>query len=102
MADAVVKNRRKMAIHHSANGNLALRSEEWVFINNKQGNDTGEPEWFRDRLGAKNIGTPCELFNLKSDPRQTTNIINQYPEKAAEMQKELLRYVFEGRTNFHK
>ncbi len=102
IADADVKSLRKMAIHHSANGNLALRSGEWVFINNKQGNDTGEPEWFRERLGAKNIGTPCELFNLKSDPRQTTNVINQYPEKAAEMQKELLRYVFEGRTNFHK
>ncbi|MFR9638386.1 MAG: hypothetical protein SNH99_08945, partial [Rikenellaceae bacterium] len=81
-------------------GNLALRSGDWVLINNIQGNDTAEPEWFRERIGAENIGTVCELFNLKSDPKQTTNVINEYPEKATELQKELLRYVFEGRTRF--
>lgn len=97
-----VENRREMAIHHSANGYLALRSGDWVLINNTKGDDNNEPEWFRERIGAKNIGTPCELFNLKDDPRQTTNIINKYPDKAIELQKELLRYVFEGRTNFHK
>ncbi|MFI3282243.1 MAG: arylsulfatase [Rikenellaceae bacterium] len=96
-----VENRREMAIHHSANGNLALRSGDWVFINAQQGNDTGEPEWFRERIGgAKNLGTPCELFNLKTDPKQTTNLINDYPEKGAELQRELLRYIFEGRSLF--
>ncbi len=95
-----VEDSRKMAIHHSADGNLALRSGDWVLINNTVGNDSLEPEWFRERIGAKNIGTTCELFNLKDDPKQTTNIINEYPEKAAELQKELLHYIFEGRTRF--
>ncbi len=101
ISESKVENRRETAIHHSANGRLALRSGDWVFINAPQGNDTKEPEWFRERIGAENIGTPCELFNLKDDPKQTTNVINQYPEKAAELQRELLRYVFEGRSVFH-
>ncbi|MFR9647276.1 MAG: sulfatase-like hydrolase/transferase, partial [Rikenellaceae bacterium] len=100
VSDITVEDRREMAIHHSAGGHLALRSGDWVLINNTKGDDNNEPEWFRERLGAKNIGTACELFNLKDDPKQTTNVINDYPERAAAMQKELLRYVFEGRTRF--
>ncbi len=101
---ATVDNRREMAIHHSSDGNLALRSGDWVLINATSGSATAspEPEWFREMIGAENIGTPCELFNLKDDPQQTKNVINDYPEKAAELQRELLYYVFEGRTVFDK
>ncbi|MFI3259615.1 MAG: arylsulfatase [Rikenellaceae bacterium] len=44
IADINVGDRRQMAIHHSANGNLALRSGDWVLINNTKGNDSPEPE----------------------------------------------------------
>lgn len=53
-------------------------------------------------MGAENIGTECELFNLKEDPQQTKNVINENREIASKMQKELLRYIFEGRSRFFK
>ena len=95
----VVKQKRNMAIYHSASGKLALRNGDWVFIHNNTGDDNNlEPEWFRDMLGVKPHSEDFELFNLKDDPRQTTNLVKRYPGKFEELRNELFKYVYEGRT----
>lgn len=79
----------------------ALRSGDWVYIP-KQGSQgvTTDPSmgWAMQMtaLGLKNSdyddegklkpGAPKEqLYNLRTDPRQSTNVISQYQEKAAEL-----------------
>jgi len=42
-----------------------------------------------------------ELYNLKSDPRQEKNIIKEYPEKARELHRLLVKYMRETRISEH-
>ncbi len=95
---ANVERKRDIAIHHSANGNLALRDGDWMLILGDSGSDSAEPEWFREELGAELIETPYGLFNLKDDPRQTKNLYNDYPDIVEKMRAELFYYVYEGGT----
>ncbi|TRX51907.1 arylsulfatase [Fulvivirga sp. M361] len=91
-------NRREIAIHHSASGKLAIRQGDWVFINNKEGRDNEEPDWFKEKIGVKPHKEDFELFNLKKDSQQTTNLLKVYPEKAEELKKLLEKYIKEERT----
>ncbi len=97
-----VSNPRTSAIHHSATGKLALRSGDWVFVLHNTGSCSVEPQWFRDAIGAKGLDTKFELFNIKDDPKQTRNVILEYPEVAEKMRSEMFRYVFEGKSVFKK
>ncbi|MFR9620245.1 MAG: arylsulfatase [Rikenellaceae bacterium] len=97
----LVENRREIAIHHSSDGKLALRSGDWVLINATNGSSTLEPEWFRQSIGAENLGLECELFNLRDDPQQTKNLVRDYPDKVSDLRAELKGYVSAGRTVFN-
>ncbi|MFI3263386.1 MAG: arylsulfatase [Rikenellaceae bacterium] len=94
-----VEKVRNMAIHHSAEGALALRHENWVFVYAKTGSCSSEPSWFREALGAEKLGAEFELFDLDKDPAQTRNVINEYPEIANKLRNMLFKYVYEGRSN---
>ncbi|MFI3267333.1 MAG: arylsulfatase [Rikenellaceae bacterium] len=98
MPDKEVKDVRDMAIHHSADGELALRYENWVFIMDKTGSCTPEPSWFREELGAEKLDTAFELFDLDTDPAQTRNVIKENPEVADKLRNLLFEYVYKGRT----
>jgi arylsulfatase A len=82
---------------------LALRSGDWVYIP-KQGSQgvTTDPrmDWAMqmgelglensdyDEQGKLKLDAPkAQLYNLKEDPNQSMNVIDQYPEKAAELDK---------------
>jgi len=82
---------------------LALRSGEWVYIP-KQGSQgvTTDPsmDWAMQmvELGLKNSdydeqgklkadAPKAQLYNLRTDPNQSKNVINQYPEIAAELDR---------------
>jgi arylsulfatase A len=97
--EAKVENERNFAIYHSATGKLAIRQEEWVFVNDSTG-DVGnqEPQWYREMIGAVPHELPYELFNLNTDPQQTTNVAAKYPEKLKELQDLLQKYIGAGRT----
>ncbi len=57
---------------------LALRKGEWKFI------QPSKPLWPSGRPPMKR-----SLYNLESDPSETTNIIEKHPERAAEMEQQL-------------
>jgi arylsulfatase A len=73
---------RPPLVHHSINGTFALRDGPWkmVFGNGSGGrqNPVGEP--FKE---------PYSLFNLETDPTETTNVIDEYPDIAKEMTEKL-------------
>lgn len=101
--DEIIKNhqveqKREIAIHHSASGKLALRKGDWIFINAEKGNDSEEPDWYREYLGVIPDSESSELFNLKEDPQETKNLVNVNPEKADEMKSLLEKYIEAGRT----
>ena len=79
---------------------MAFRSGDWVYLPSKGslGMTTSNNDWF---LSLHKIGLPnsdydeegnikddapdTQLYNLKKDPSQSQNVVNQFPKKAAEL-----------------
>ncbi len=77
---------RQSLVYHQSNGHLAIRLGDWVLIDsNTCGDGNREPEWFRERRGAAKCATPGALFNLRTDPGQSRNLVNTYPRKVREL-----------------
>jgi len=74
---------------------LAIRKDEWVFIDAPAGG-RNEPEWFKKERGVVEHNQEVELFNLKEDPQQTKNLALEYPEKVKELKQELDEMVAYG------
>ncbi len=87
---------RESIIHHTPSGHFAIRHEDWLFIDYKTGDGNGggrkEPGWLRKERGVLSHRSKAELFNLKDDPQQTTNLYDKHPEKASELKKLLEQF----------
>ncbi len=76
---------RDFAVHHSCNGKFAVRKGDWVLIDDPNGGDNIEPDWFREERGYKPHDFPAELFNLKTDISERKNCYDEQPEIVAEL-----------------
>ena len=84
---------REATVHHSINDEYALRQGDWVFIESpKSEHGRAEPAWWRDRFGVKPHDQPADLFHLKEDLRETTNLYSQYPDRVKQMRSLLEKY----------
>jgi len=86
------ENIRDFTVLHGISGTLALRQGDWKYVPaNAKGvaNDVGSRAKATDsRFRGSRIPEPL-LFNLAADPAEQTNVIKQFPEKAAELEKRL-------------
>ncbi len=92
---------REATVHHSGQGKFAIRKGDWVLILAPTGDDNGkqgEPLWFRLDHGYKPNSEAGELFNLKVDPAQKTNLYATEAAKVKELAALMARYVTEGRS----
>ncbi|MFN0088398.1 MAG: sulfatase family protein [Blastocatellia bacterium] len=90
---------RDALVYHQANGNLALRKDEWVFIDSKTcGDGNKEPEWFRRERGAHDCTTAGALYNLRADPAQTKNLYEAQADRVRELKSLLEQYRQAERT----
>lgn len=78
---------RAPIILHSGNGMFAIRDGKWKMV---FGNGSGG----REVPVGKPWEKPYYLFNLESDPLETTNLIDQYPDIAKKLSEKLdkIRY----------
>lgn len=88
---------RTSVIHHTPRGVYAIRQQDWVYIDDASPPES-EPEWHRKLLSVDLPKFPGQLYNLKSDPRQTKNLYGQRPEKAQEMKALLKSAVQAGQS----
>ena len=86
---------RKTAVHHSINGSFAIRSEEW-----KVAFCPGSGGWSAPRPGSEAARRlpVVQLFNLKADPGETTNLNSGNPEVIEQLTGLLEEIVEEGRS----
>ena len=70
---------------------LALRKGEWKYVE-------GEPQRNRNKNGVADTGGAPQLYRLSTDLAETTNLVDQHPEKAQEMAEELARLRAIGRS----
>jgi arylsulfatase A len=89
---------REATVHHASDGHLAIRQGDWIYIDSKTGDANKEPEWFREQLGAElNTGFGV-LYNLKEDPTECHNVIENHPCVAEELRVLLEQYKTSGRS----
>jgi arylsulfatase A-like enzyme len=88
---------REATVHHSINGSFALRKGDWKLIM-----CPGSGGWSFPSPGKnKNVIDtlpPFQLYNLKNDPSETSNIYAENKEKVIELKTLLEKYIKEGRS----
>lgn len=86
---------RKSVIHHSINGSFALRDGDW-----KLELCAGSGGWSDPRPGSPGEkGLPdTQLYNLKDDIAEKTNLQGEKPDIVAQMTKQLAKIVADGRS----
>lgn len=73
---------RAPIINHSSGGMFAIRDGSWKFI---AGNGSGG----RQHPRGKAFEGPYQLYNLATDPMEVMNLIDDYPERAAQLESKL-------------
>ena len=93
---------REATVHHGSRGWFGIRQGHWVLIDHATGDNNGgqnrEPAWFQRERGAGSHDQDVELFNLRDDPQQTTNLADADPERVQSMKGLLERYKRQGRS----
>ncbi len=86
------KNLRSNTVLHGISNTLSLRAGDWKFVPaNASGpaSGTGSGANPNDPRFAEGRIVRSQLFNLGTDPAETKNVIEAFPEKAAELQQQL-------------
>ncbi|TWU56441.1 hypothetical protein Poly51_23520 [Rubripirellula tenax] len=90
-----VPNPRQAIVHHSSSGRFAVRQGDWkLLLAPGSGGATAptDPQ-------ATSQGLPeMQLYNMKDDASETTNLATKYPEKVEALVALLRKYVTEGRS----
>ena len=89
---------REATVLHTANGEFAIRQGNWIFIDNKTGMNSLEPEWFRKERGYALHNFPGELYDLKQDPAESKNLYGERPDVVKKLKDLLEKYKADGRS----
>jgi arylsulfatase A len=86
---------RTHLISQSINGSFAIRDGHW-----KLAFCPGSGGWSAPRPGRDNQdGLPAfQLYDLSSDPGETTNLVEKHPERVAKMKAAMEQAIVRGRT----
>jgi hypothetical protein len=88
---------RDYIIHHSIDGNFAIRKGIWK-LNICEGSG-GWSYPSPKHIKAENLDLPAmQLYNLKEDIGETNNLIALYPNKVAELKAALKKIILDGRS----
>ncbi|AWV99349.1 sulfatase family protein [Arcticibacterium luteifluviistationis] len=86
---------REATVHHAMDGSFAIRKGDWKLILTK-----GSGGWKTEEndLRIKNATHPFQLYNIKTDDKETENMVESNPEKAEELRLLMEKYILEGRS----
>jgi arylsulfatase A len=86
---------RQAIVNHSVNGSFAIREGDWKLCL-----CPGSGGWSAPRPGRDDASKlpPVQLFNLKDDVGEWTNLADKHPELVERLTKLLDKYVADGRS----
>ena len=76
---------RNVLVQNTFTSKYAIRKGDWLYINNKNGYHTRIPKWFDEGKRFEKAKDSVQLFNLKDDIGQSTNLASKFPEKVKEL-----------------
>lgn len=82
---------RAPVVHHSSNGTFALRDGDWKLILGSGSGGRGEPR-------SKPFSEPYQLYHMKSDPSEQTDLAGEHPEIVAALTAKLEKIRSSGRS----
>jgi arylsulfatase A-like enzyme len=80
---------------------LSIRKGPWKYLDHKGsgGNDYTTKEYLHPYiLPDTDPNAPGQLYNLKTDPGETTNLYSRHPERVLELKTQLEKYKSSGRS----
>ena len=86
---------RSDIVHHSINGSFAVRQGDWKLVLCPDSGGWSYPRPGRDDTSSM---PSMQLFNLRRDPGETTNLVGAFPDKRDVLVALLDRYVERGRS----
>ncbi len=89
-----VEEKRGPVIHHSASGHFAITDGKWK-LNMLRGSGGSLAPRFIDRQSGE---APYELYDLESDPGETTNLYFEHPEVVESLEKKITNIIQNGRS----
>ena len=98
---SAVKSARYATIHHSINGQFAIRKGDWKLIMCPDSGGWSFPRPKKDQAVIDSL-PPIQLYNLILDPGETNNLHADYPEKVSELKELLSQIIKNGRSTIGK
>ena len=89
---------REATVHHSFSGHFAIRRGKWKLL---EARGSGGWSYPNEEVAAEAKLPDRQLFDLETDPRETTNLIHAHPDVADEMQALLDQYREADRSVTH-
>jgi len=84
-----------LVVHHSINGKFSIRNKKWKLELTPGSGGWSNPT---DNKAIKENYPDIQLYNMKKDPYETTNVYEKYPKVVEELTAELKKIVENGRT----
>jgi len=88
------KGRREAIVHHSSEGHFSIRKGDWKLHLGRGSGGFTAPVEYRPKEGE----AEGELFDLRRDPREETNLYTERPEVVRELRALLEEYQRAGRS----
>ena len=86
---------REATVHHSNNGDFAIRQGEWKLIMCPGSGGLSRPR----NEDSEDEGLPVyQLYNLLRDPAEENNLFTEYPDIAIKLRQTLNEYIGNGRS----
>lgn len=85
--------KRPFTIHHSADGKFAIRKGDWKYVSSLGSGGFSKPK----NIEAKAGEATGQLYNMKTDPSERTNLFLKQPKVVAELAKALAVFEEVGR-----
>lgn len=87
---------REATVHHSIDGQFTIRQGDWKLLLSASSGGWSAPTP-TDTLALDSL-PPIQLYNLKDDPSETTNVEAEHPEIVSRLRALMAKYVREGRS----
>ena len=87
---------REATVHHSIDGQFTIRQGDWKLLLSASSGGWSAPTP-TDTLALDSL-PPIQLYNMKDDPSETTNVEAEHPEIVSHLRALMAKYVREGRS----